>query len=147
MPYLSASKIVVSAEHRERLEHLMRKHTSPQHQVMRAKIILWAAEDRGVRETARALGVTRPMVQHWRGRWLSAPERASVSERLADAPRSGAPATFTPENIGAIVALARELPAASGPAFTHWTAQALAEEASRGAGWCRVSRSARWGAF
>jgi transposase len=131
MPYLSASKIVVSAEQREALEHLIRKHTSPQHQVMRAKIILWAAEERGVRETARALGVTRPMVQHWRRRWLSAPERASVSERLADAPRSGAPATFTPENICAIVALACELPEASGQAFTHWTARALAEEAVR----------------
>ncbi len=39
---------------------------------------------------------------------------------LADAPRSGAPATFTPEQVCQIVALACEDPERSGRPITHW---------------------------
>lgn len=131
MAYLSAARLTVSAEQREVLEQMIRKHTTAQHQALRAKIILWAAQGRGVRESARTLGISRSVVQQWRSRWLSAAEEASVAERLADAPRSGAPATFTAETLCAIVALACEPPEASGRLVTQWTPQALAEEAVR----------------
>jgi putative transposase len=48
---------------------------------------------------------------------------------LADAPRSGAPATFTPEQVVRIVALACEDPRDCGRPITHWTTAELAEEA------------------
>ncbi len=56
--------------------------------------------------------------------------RECVEEVLADAPRSGAPATFGPEQVVQIVALACEAPReGSGRAVTHWTSRELADEA------------------
>jgi hypothetical protein len=52
---------------------------------------------------------------------------AAIAQRLADAPRPGAPATFTPEQICAIVALACEQPAAeSDLPLSHWSRSELA---------------------
>ena len=48
---------------------------------------------------------------------------------LADDQRSGAPATFTPEQVAAIIALACEPPADSGLPISHWTPPELAREA------------------
>ncbi len=49
--------------------------------------------------------------------------------RLADAPRSGAPAHFTAEQVCAIIALACEPPSACGRPITHWSQNELAREA------------------
>jgi len=54
-----------------------------------------------------------------------------AAERLADAPRSGAPATITAEQTCAIVALACERPQDSGVPLSHWSAGDLAREAMR----------------
>ena len=48
---------------------------------------------------------------------------------LADEPRSGTPATFGPEQVCQIVALACEPPEASERPITHWTPRELADEA------------------
>src|SRR6266478_1666084 len=48
---------------------------------------------------------------------------------LADAPRAGAPPTFSAEQICQILALACEPPAESGRPVTHWTPAELAAEA------------------
>lgn len=53
---------------------------------------------------------------------------ADVSLVLAEAPRSGAPATYTPEIIGAIVAIAGERPEVCSRPVTHWTQPAIADE-------------------
>ena len=56
--------------------------------------------------------------------------RECVEGVLADAPRSGAPATFAPEQVVQIVALACEAPREdSGRPLTHWTPRDLADEA------------------
>jgi transposase len=47
---------------------------------------------------------------------------------LADAPRSGAPTTYTAEQYTRIVAVALEHPKDSGHPITHWTARELAAE-------------------
>jgi hypothetical protein len=54
-----------------------------------------------------------------------------VVERLVDAPRSGAPATFTPEQICALVAMTCEKPEASQRPISHWSQREIAEEAMR----------------
>jgi hypothetical protein len=60
-------------------------------------MILHVADNIGVRESARELDV-------WpKTGGIGAGE--SVSERLTDAPRSGAPATYTPEQICAVIAI------------------------------------------
>jgi hypothetical protein len=50
-------------------------------------------------ETTAAPGVWRKTVRHGRRRWEAAEAAASVAERLSDAPRCGAPASFTPEHL------------------------------------------------
>jgi transposase len=50
---------------------------------------------------------------------------------LADAPRSGAPATFSPEQIVQLVAVACEPPEQSGRPIDHWTARELADEVKK----------------
>jgi hypothetical protein len=48
---------------------------------------------------------------------------------LSDAPRSGAPATFTPEAICQIIALACEDPATIDVPISHWSQSELARQA------------------
>jgi transposase len=84
------------------------------------------------------------MVQSWRHRWLVAAPQLAVAEAgggtaaeltqqivavLADAPRAGAPATFSAEQICQLLALACEPPAESARPVTHWTPAELAAEA------------------
>jgi putative transposase len=84
-------------------------------------------------ETAAALGIRRKTVRHWRHRWEAAEATAGVAARLSDAPRPGAPATFTPEQICQIMALACEDPERLDVPIAQWTQSELARQAvSRG---------------
>ena len=58
-------------------------------------------------------------------------EEVSVAERLADAPRPGAPAKFTPEQVCQMIALAREKPADSERPLSQWSHRELADEIVR----------------
>jgi len=94
---------------------------------------------------ARQQRLTRLTVRHWRQRWLGAAPALEQAERgatpqalarlleevLADAPRPGAPATFRPEQIVQIVALACEPPERSGRPISHWTDRELADEVKK----------------
>ena len=127
MPRLSAEPIVITPAHERTLSRLVRAHTTPRKLAERAQMILLAATGTGVRDTARQLGVWPKTVRHWLRRWRGAAEAASVAQRLADAPRPGAPATFTPEQICAIVALACEQPVEAGDLpLSHWSRSELA---------------------
>jgi hypothetical protein len=114
--------------------------------VTRARVVLAAAEGRSNRQIGLQLGVTRNLVQAWRGRWAAASDallaaeleggagderalQAVVRGVLADAPRSGAPPTFTPEQLCRIIALACTPPSDAGRPISHWTARDLADEA------------------
>ena len=91
MPLLAADPVTVLPEQREQLEQLIRTHSTPQQLALRARMIVHAAEGVRVRESARELGVWPKTVRYWRKRWRQADDKHSVCERLADAPRSGAP--------------------------------------------------------
>ena len=131
MPQPKAAALPLSAEHRARLENLARAHSTPQQLALRARIILLAGQGVGVSETAQQLGVWRKTVSTWRARWPARASVESLAERLADAPRPGAPARITPEQICAIVALACEPPEACGVPLSHWSQSALAREAHK----------------
>ena len=127
MPRLSAEPIVMTPAHEQVLARLVRAHTTPRKLAERAQLILLAASGTGVREIARQLGVWPKTVRHWLRRWRTAGEAAPVAQRLADAERPGAPATFTPEQICAIVALACEKPVEeSNLPLSHWSRSELA---------------------
>src|SRR6266478_630902 len=111
MPRLAADPVIVLPEQREALVQLVRTHSTPQQLALRARIILLAADAVDVRESARELDVWPKTVRCWRRRWRQAGDGQSVADRLADAPRSGAPATFTAEQICTMVAMTCEKPA------------------------------------
>jgi putative transposase len=127
VPALKASPVQLSAEHEQELNDLARAHSTPQKWAERARIILLAA-DQGIDETAQRLGIWRKTAGHWRRRWRDAAPSAGVAARLSDAPRSGAPATFTPEVICQIMALACEDPATLDISISHWSQSELARQ-------------------
>lgn len=122
--------ITLSPDERGALEGLVRRPSTAQQLARRAQMILLAADGVGVGETARRLGLWRKGVSFWRARW-AAEVGKGVVERLCDAPRSGAPATITPEQTCALIALACERPDDGGVPMSHWSAGDLAREAVR----------------
>jgi putative transposase len=131
MPLLTADPVNVLPEQREVLEQLVRTHSTPQQLAVRARMILQAADGTRVRASARELGVWPKTVRYWRKRWRRAAEGQSVPELLADAPRSGAPATYTPEQICALIAMTCEKPSESERPISHWSQREIADEAMR----------------
>jgi transposase len=131
MPLLAADPVIVLPDQREALEQLMRTHSTPQQLALRARMIVHATDGIGVRESARELGVWPKTVRYWRKRWRQADDKCSVCERLADAPRSGAPPTYTPEQICAVVAMTCEKPADSERPISQWSQREIADEAIR----------------
>ena len=131
MPLLHADPVTVLPDQREALEQLVRTHSTAQQLVLRARMIMHAAEGIGVRESARELGVWPKTARYWRKRWRQADDKCSVCERLADAPRSGAPPTYTPEQICAVVAMTCEKPSDSERPISQWSQREIADEAIR----------------
>ncbi len=125
------------------LEQITRRQTASQNLVRRANIILTVAEGMNNQQTGQRLVCNRETVITWRERWLRASPTLLVAEQekvgpqewlglietvLSDAPRPGTPATFSPEQIVAIVAVACEDPEHSGYPISHWTPRELADE-------------------
>lgn len=91
MPRPSPYAILLSDEEQQHLETAARRYTSPYCEVIRAKIILYAATGMENKEIADRLDVPRPIVSKWRKRFYK--------RRLAgleDDPRSGRPPGFPP---------------------------------------------------
>jgi putative transposase len=130
--------VVLTAAERALLEMWARERRGPRSRTERATVLLRAAAGDPTVAIGRAVGLAEDTVRLWRRRWqasagwraaTSPEDRATVlDEILADAPRPGTPATFTPEQITQLIALACEDPAASGRPVSHWTPQELAAE-------------------
>jgi len=128
VPAHKALSVQLSAEHERELNDLVRAHATPQRLAERARIVLLAAAGVGIAETAQRLGIWRKTAGHWRRRWRDAAASAGVAARLSDAPRCGAPATFTPEVICQIMALACEDPETLDVPISHWSQSELARQ-------------------
>jgi transposase len=131
MARLAADPVTVLPEQRGVLERLVRTHSTPQQLALRARMILQVADGMGVRASARELGLWPKTVRYWCKRWRQAAQQQAVAERLADAPRSGAPATFTAEQICAVVAMTCEKPSESERPISQWSQREIADEAMR----------------
>lgn len=128
MPGPKPIKVPLSEAEREKLQALVRAHQTGQQMALRARIILLLGEGLGVMEVAHRLATTPPTVRLWRAHWFARLE-ATVSERLQDDPRPGAPLTFTAEQFCQLIALACEPPTLSQRPLSHWTPRELADEA------------------
>jgi hypothetical protein len=91
MPRHSPYVITLSQRERETLEDRARKYTLPYCQVIRALIVLAAAEGHSNDDIAAALSVGRDVVSLWRKRFFY--ERVPG---LEERPRSGRPRAFPP---------------------------------------------------
>jgi len=138
--------IELSDRHRSLLQQLRQRQTASQRLVRRVAILLALAAQSGLESVAQQLGLNRITVRLWRDRWLEAvpclhqaeqdgasdPQLLGLIEQaLDDAPRCGKPATFSPEQIVQIVAVACEPPEKSGRPLSHWTSRELADEVKK----------------
>lgn len=121
------------------LARITRRHTAPQSLARRARIILRMHDGAGNTAIARESGLSVRTVEMWRSRWRATQAarrdadaehiEALVERDLADAPRSGAPPTFTAEQVAQIIALGLRPPEDVDRPVTHWTPRELADEA------------------
>ncbi len=132
---------LVTPAQRAVLVALLRRSSCPQALALRVQIILGAAAGQRTEPLARQLGCAPNTARKWRARWAAAAtflavadderpavERA-IAAALADAPRPGAPATFTAEQIVQIINLACLPPAQCQRPVAAWTPRELADEA------------------
>ena len=143
MPGPQPLAISLSPPQRALLERLLRQHSSPQALVRRIQIILAAAAGVPNEQSAQQVNTSPKTVRRWRARGaaaqpdlgaVEADERALrtlLAATLADAPRPGAPATFTAEQIVHIIAIACTPPSDSGRPIDAWTPRELANEARK----------------
>lgn len=92
MPRRSPFSITLSSEERERLEAIGRTYTAPYRDVIRAKIVLFAAQGLRNDQIAERLDTPRQIVSKWRKRFFD--QRLAGLEEL---PRRGRPAGFSPQ--------------------------------------------------
>jgi transposase len=123
VPVPTPYQIVLSAGERAALVVLCRP-TAQARMVLRAKIVLAAADGGSNTGIARELGVCPDTVRKWRARYL----RAGLAG-LADARRPGRPPRFTPVQRAQVTALACELPATRGVPLSRWSSVDLAAQA------------------
>src|SRR5260370_1006899 len=117
--------VALTADERQGLERLVRARSTAQQVVLRARIILVAAEGRNNVQVGQQVGVSREAVRLWRARWVGLQAvplgELSLEERLADAPRPGAPARIGAEHVFASIAPACEAPTPSHRPISQWT--------------------------
>ena len=132
MPIPKAQVVNLSDAERQGLEKLIKRHQVGQQIALRARIVLAAAGSLKNTEIAQRYHVTLDTVRLWRNRWVKLQDISlddlSIEDRLADAPRPGAPAKITADQRCRIEALACEKPEASERPITHWTAREIADE-------------------
>ena len=121
-----AYPIELTAEEAKHLQHLIRAHTTPQAQAVRAQIILTAHEhpDQSNQQIAVAVGTTDRTVRTWRGRWVK-------THSLADAPRSGAPRRFSSQVRAQVTATACSLPCQHHVPLSRWSRTELARRVAQ----------------
>jgi putative transposase len=127
-----ATKVKLSESEQNELDHLIKRHRSEQQQVLRARIVLSAAQGNSNAQIARDLAINVDTARLWRDRWVALQDidldTLSIAERLHDAFRSGAPPRINAEQRCQIAAVACEAPMKSGRPVSQWTGREIADE-------------------
>jgi transposase len=135
-----APRLQVRRQLRKQLERLTRSRKAPHALVERAKIIVLAEQGQSNYAIARKLGITEVTVRKWRDRFGIRPKLST----LRDAPRSGRPPHFTPEQRAEVVRVACERPQdCKAPFRDVWTYSSLQQTVEREMGET-ISRSEIW---
>jgi len=127
-----ATRVQLSEEARAKLMQMTKRHKSGQQLVLRAQIVLAAGEGKSNITVAQELSISVETVRLWRDRWAGWQnidlKDKGVEQRLADAPRPGAPARISPEQRCQMEVLACEAPSRSGRPISQWSGREIAEE-------------------
>src|SRR4030095_5597990 len=108
------------AEEEEAVRRLAHSRTEPARRVERARMIWLARAGQPASTIARELGIGGGTGRLWveRFKWEGV-------GGLADRPRSGRPATYTPEQVGEVIGASLTKPDALGLPFGSWTLDRL----------------------
>lgn len=127
-----ATHVQLNERAHNELEHLIKRQRSEQQHVLRARIVLSAAQGHSNAQIACELAIHVDTVRLWRDRWVGLQgidlETLSVTDRLQDAPRPGTPPKFTAHQRCQMAALACEAPMKAGRPISQWTGREIAEE-------------------
>src|SRR6476659_1218935 len=91
MPRRSPFTILLSDDERTQLAAVAARYTAPYFEVVRAKIVLYAADGLENQQIAERLDLPRRIVSKWRKRFYK-----KRLQGLVDEPRSGRPPGFSP---------------------------------------------------
>jgi transposase len=128
MPLPRAVPVTLTAAQRTTLNKRARGAKTAYRDRLRARIVLAAARGRDNARIAADLQITVDTVRKWRGRFAG-----RGLDGLADLPRSGRPRRISELTRAAVVALACQLPAATGVPLSRWTGPELLAEVSQAA--------------
>lgn len=95
MPRRSPFTILLTGKEKATLQHTVRKYTSSYISIIRAKIVLYAAEGLQNKEIALRLDTARQIVSKWRKRFFE-----QRLDGLVEEPRRGRPPLFSPRGSG-----------------------------------------------
>jgi transposase len=126
MPLLRAVPVMLSAGERTTLKKRVRGAKTAHRDRLRAQIVLAAARGRDNARIAADLRISVDTVRKWRGRFA---DRGLAG--LADLPRCGRPRRISELTRAAVVALACQLPAATGVPLARWTGPELLAEITK----------------
>jgi len=142
MPGKKAVVVILSSKQEQILDSLSKGTHTPLHLKQRSSIVLMASHGENNYAISRKLQLSYDCVSKWRSRYAAAlPElekieaesplqlRREITSALTDRQRPGAPPTFTPEQVAAIIALSCEEPGQFGLPFSHWTPTLLKQTA------------------
>ena len=125
MSMTTPDRIELSDTHHRELTALLRAGRTEQRLLVRARIVLRAAQGQSTPAIAAQVGVCQDTVRMWRHRWHVAPGLAS----LGDAKRSGRPAVFTAVQVAGVKVLACQPPDGCGLPLSRWSCPELAAHA------------------
>jgi transposase len=114
------AKLEVNDQQRKHLQAIVRRTSSAQSHVMRARIVLECAKGLDNEDVAELLGTTGQTVGKWRRRFLS-----DGLEGLFDAPRLGAPRSIDDELVATTI---RKTLGGTPKNATHWSRDSMARE-------------------
>lgn len=128
----TSERLTLTREERDALLAITRKSTAPQRLVLRARIILLAADGYPHGFIATKLSISNHTVGKWIRRWSDSNEDEDdtrcVEDRLADVERPGTPPTYSAEQLAAIVAVACRTPESCGRPIEQWSRRELRDE-------------------
>jgi transposase len=116
----SCEAVPMSSEQRQTLEAWVRAQNTPQSVVLRAKIVLLAAEGLSNVQVARKTGASRPTVILWRQRFL----QGGPDALKKIAPGRGRRPTYGADRVKAVVEATTQ---SKPPGATHWSTRTMAK--------------------